>query len=119
MEKARKALASAKILFEEVLFEDCVSRAYYAVLHAAKSVLILCNVDAHTHDGVRSMFGLHFIKPGKIEKEYAKILVDELESRVMVDYDASIKIEKEEAEKSVNDAEKFVIRMESYFNENT
>lgn len=37
--RAKKALIAAKTLIEKGLFENCVSRAYYAVLHAAKAAL--------------------------------------------------------------------------------
>lgn len=37
--RARKALLAAQTLLENQLYEDCVSRAYYAVLHAAKAAL--------------------------------------------------------------------------------
>jgi len=33
--RAKKSLLAAKTLLEKDFFEDCVSRAYYAVLHAA------------------------------------------------------------------------------------
>jgi uncharacterized protein (UPF0332 family) len=36
--RAKKALSAAKALLEYQLYEDCVSRAYYAVLHAAKEL---------------------------------------------------------------------------------
>lgn len=75
--RAKKALFAAKTLIEKGLFEDCVSRAYYAVLHAAKAALFLVGVESDTHNGVRRMFGLHLVKTGKIEKEFAKILTAE------------------------------------------
>jgi len=34
--RAKKALLAAKTLLENQLYKDCVSRSYYAVLHAAK-----------------------------------------------------------------------------------
>jgi len=47
--RAKKALLAAKTLMGKRLFEDCVSRAYYAVLHAAKAALFLGGVEADTH----------------------------------------------------------------------
>lgn len=34
--RANKALRAAKTLLENQLYEDCLSRTYYAVMHAAK-----------------------------------------------------------------------------------
>lgn len=60
------------------------------------------------------MFGFHLIKTGKIEKEYAKILTAEKEDREISDYEVSIEIEEERAEQRVNEADKFVKRIEQY-----
>lgn len=34
LDRARKAFKAAKILYQEKLYEDSVSRSYYAVMHA-------------------------------------------------------------------------------------
>ncbi len=112
--RANKALLAARALIEKNLFEDCVSRAYYAVLHAAKAALSLSGVEVDTHQGVRRMFGFHLVKTGKIEKEFAKILTAEQEDREIGDYEIYIEIEEERARQRVNEAEKFVQRIEHY-----
>jgi len=45
LNRAGKALLAAKTLLENQLYEDCVSRAYYAVLHAAKAALVTTGVE--------------------------------------------------------------------------
>ena len=112
--RAKKALMAAKTLLESQLYEDCVSRAYYAVLHAAKAVLLTVDITPTSHSAVRKMFGLHLIKTGKIEKDFARILTAEQEDRVIGDYDIYIEIEQDRAAKRVNDAEKFIKRIENY-----
>lgn len=116
--RAKKALLAAKTLIEKDLFEDCVSRAYYAVLHAAKAALALSEIEVDTHNGVRRMFGLHLVKNRKIEKEFAKILTAEHEDREIGDYEIDIEIEEERARKRVNEAEKFIQRIEQYLRNN-
>lgn len=115
--RAKKALLAAKILLEKELFENCISRAYYTVLHAAKASLSLAGVEPDTHNGVRRMFGIHLVKTGKIEKEFARILKAEQEDREIGDYDVNIEIEGETARQRVNEAEKFVHRIEQYLQE--
>ena len=112
--RANKALLAAKALWENHLFEDCVSRAYYAVLHAAKAALAMADVEPESHHAVRRMFGLHLVKTGKIEKEFARILTAQQEDRELGDYDIYIEIEKDRASKRVHDAEKFLQRIEKY-----
>lgn len=114
MARAHKALLAAKTLLENQLYEDCVSRAYYAVLHAAKAALTTVNIEPQSHYAVRRLFGLHLVKNGKIEKDFAKILTAEQEDREIGDYDICIEIEQDRAAKRVSDAEKFVKRIEKY-----
>ncbi len=112
--RAKKALLAAKTLLENQLYEDCVSRSYYAVLHAAKAALATVGVEPESHHAVRRMFGLHLVKTGKLEKDFAKILTAQQEDREIGDYDIYIEIEKDTAAKRVRDAEKFVKRIEKY-----
>jgi len=112
--RAKKALLAAKTLFENQLYEDCVSRAYYAVLHAAKAALAVKGVESQSHHAVRRMFGLHLVKTGDIEKDFARILTAEQEDREIGDYDIHIEIEQDTALKRVLDAENFVQRIEKY-----
>ncbi|MEW6607065.1 MAG: HEPN domain-containing protein [bacterium] len=114
LNRDKKALHAAKVLMKESLFEDCVSRAYYAVLHAAKAALSLAGVESDTHNGVRRMFGLHLVKTEKIEKEFAKILTREQEDREIGDYEVGIEIEEDIARERIEEAEKFVHRIEQY-----
>jgi len=112
--RPEKALLAAQILFEKGLLEDCVSRAYYAVLHAAKAALSTVGIETSTHVGARRMFGLHLVKTGKVEQEFAKILAREQEDREIGDYGTNVEFKEERAKERVSEAEKFVERMERY-----
>ena len=107
--RARKALQSARLLAENQLFEDSVSRSYYAVFHAAKAALLKCKIEADTHTAVRSMFGLHIVRPGKVEKRLAKILIAEQEDREIGDYSVTVRITAERANKRLAEAEFFLV----------
>jgi uncharacterized protein (UPF0332 family) len=110
--RAGKALLAAKTLLENQLYEDCVSRAYYAVLHAAKVALAIEGIEPDSHRAARRLFSLHLVKTGKIEKEFARILTAQQEDREIGDYDIHVEIEQDTALKRVADAEKFVERMD-------
>jgi len=112
--RPKKAILAAKTLLENQLYEDCVSRAYYAVLHAAKAALAIEGVEPQSHHAVRRMFGLHLVKTGKIERDFARILTAEQEDREIGDYDIHIEIEQDTAQKRVADAEEFVKKIEEY-----
>ena len=112
--RADSALAASKVLLEKELLDDAVSRAYYASLHAAKAALLSKGIETSSHRGVLSMFGLHLVKSGDIEIEYAKMLAVEKEDREIGDYDITVEISEERAEERVEEAEKFVERIKRF-----
>lgn len=117
MQRAEQAWRSASTLFEHELLEDSVSRAYYAVLHAAKAALIRVDAFPVTHHGVRRMFGLHLVKTGLIEAEFAVILTAGQEDRELSDYDVTVNIEEDRAQKRLSDARRFLDRIHGYLQE--
>jgi uncharacterized protein (UPF0332 family) len=60
------------------------------------------------------MFGLHLVKTGQMERDFAQILTAEQEDREIGDYDIHIDIEEDTAKKRVADAERFIKRTEEY-----
>jgi uncharacterized protein len=112
--RALKSLQAAKIPQAEGLFKDAVSRAYYAVMHAAKAALLVHDTIAESHAAIRRLFGSKLVKPGFIEKEWANILAREQDRRIAADYNASHLMDAESSLQLVEDAERFVVRMQNY-----
>jgi uncharacterized protein (UPF0332 family) len=111
LERAEEKLNSANLLFENNMFVDAISEAYYAMFHAAKSLLALKNIYPKTHTGVVSQFGLQFVNEGLIEELYAKSFAKAQTKREIADYDICYDPSKEEAESIVEDAERFLERI--------
>lgn len=116
MERAEESLSAAKNLFEDGLFSDSISRAYYSIFHAARSVLLTKDIDPETHNGTIAMFGLHFVKPGLIEEKYGKIFNENKDVRELGDYIVTKKFSKEETQKRVAQATEFLAKMKGYLN---
>jgi len=114
IERGEKALKSAQLLSENGLYEDAVSRAYYAVLHLAKAALLSQDVRTSSHKGVLAMFGLHLVEKGLIGPDLAKILAKEKEERELGDYDVMIDIDQERAAERVHQAAQFVTSVKSF-----
>ena len=108
MERARKSLAAAKALSAEGLLEDALSRSYYAVLHAARALLLAEGLEVKSHEAVKRMFGLNFVQSGKIAPNYARILREEQDDRLLADYDVAFSPEPERVETRIRDAEAFL-----------
>ena len=60
------------------------------------------------------MFGLHLVKANLIEREYATILTAEQEDRELSDYNVNITIEQSRADRRVDEARRFVKRIEEF-----
>jgi len=115
--KAKRRLDAAHHLLEEGFYEDAVSRAYYSMYFAARTLLLKRDITVKTHKGLLSKFGLEFVDEGVVEKYYGRALRIAEELREEADYSISREISKEEAEAIVKDAEKFLVRIKEAIKE--
>lgn len=114
MEKARNKLSVAKKLLDSKAYDDAVSRAYYAVFHAAQAMLLIEGLSADTHHGVVTLFGLHFVKTGKIDKKFGRYLANLKDNRENGDYEIFSTIDEEVAQKAVKEAGEFVAEINEF-----
>ena len=115
--RAKKSLQSSRLLLRDNLLEDALSRAYYAILHAARAVLLAEGVTVTSHRAVRRLFGQHLIKPGKLSTRLATILAEEQDDRMLADYDVLFDPERERVQKRVDDAEAFLAAIKVFLTE--
>jgi uncharacterized protein (UPF0332 family) len=114
MEKALKRLHVAQKLLRDSEYEDAVSRAYYAMYHAAKAALATVNVFPKTHEGVVTEFGRKFVLAGTFPKELGKNLADSKAARETYEYSVTATTDKTEAETILHNAQAFVKTIEKY-----
>lgn len=112
--RAREAQRAAEALTRDRCYADAISRAYYAILHAAKAALHVKEVTAESHAAVRRLFGLHLVKPGEIEPKWSAYLVESLDDRLAADYDVEISFSKEEARSECRRSREFLNRVKRY-----
>ena len=108
------ALASAEILFQHDKYPDVVSRAYYAILHAARAALLVYDVVPNSHKHLRQAFGLYLVKSGEVEVEWAKILTTAYHDRANADYLYDFDISDENTEELILQAKRFIDRMKTF-----
>ncbi|MDI6654445.1 MAG: HEPN domain-containing protein, partial [Candidatus Hydrothermarchaeota archaeon] len=72
LKKAHQKLQATEVLLNNGLYADAVSRAYYAMFHATKAVLLLKGVKPKTHVGVIKEFGLEFVSEGYVDELLGK-----------------------------------------------
>ncbi len=112
--RARDKLAVAKHVLAAGYPADAVSPAYYAVFHAAEAVLLVEGDEPRSHEGLKSLFGLRFVKTGRLPEELASILRELKDERENGDYSIFPAISAEDAERAVASAERFVAALEAF-----
>jgi len=108
LSRAEKALRSARLLEESGEFEDAVSRAYYAMFHAARAFLFSKGLKAKTHRGVISLFGEKTVKEGILGEEFSDMLRKAFDLRQKSDYELYAELNRELVKEVIKNAEKFV-----------
>lgn len=112
--KAKEKLRVAETLFRASAYDDAVSRAYYAVFHAAQAILLTEGLSATTHQGVVNLFGLHLVKTGKLDARFGKSLANLKDDREDSDYEVFSAIDMATAERAVKEAKEFVDAAQQY-----
>ncbi|HCE57542.1 MAG TPA: hypothetical protein DER09_06945 [Prolixibacteraceae bacterium] len=78
---------AAKVLAENGFWNSAVNRLYYAVFYAVNALLVNNGIYSSSHSGIRSQFSMHFIKSGKLDLKYGKLLSELYDWRQKGDYD--------------------------------
>jgi uncharacterized protein (UPF0332 family) len=104
MKKALEFLEDARANFKDSRYKTSVNRSYYAVLNAARALLILEGVNPETHNGVVTMLSLRFVRPALLSVRIIKDFKILLSRRTDVDYGDFETIDASDAEDSVTRA---------------
>ena len=87
IENAQKTLGEIKDLVALKYYNTAANRMYYACYYAASALLIANGIATKSHDGVKQMFGLHFIKTGVLPMHLSSIYSTLFKRRLSGDYD--------------------------------
>lgn len=113
-EKAKENLAASKLLYENKMFLESINRSYYAIFHSVRSLTAFFDFDAKKHSSIISYFNRNFIKTGKIEKKFSKILTKAFKIRNDSDYEDFYFVTENEVIEQIENAEIFIKRIEEY-----
>ena len=87
IESAKKTFEAAKVLAENKYWNSAVNRLYYAVFYAVNALLVLNEIQTKSHSATKSQFSLNFVKTGKFDKKYGKLLSELFDWRQKGDYE--------------------------------
>ena len=114
LSQAKQCLVSAEALLQINDERGAVNRAYYAVCHAIRSVLILEGKDFAKHSGVISYFRKEYIKTGVFSADISDTITDLFNSRSSSDYDDHFDFSKDEVVELLKESADFVAVIEEY-----
>jgi len=118
LSKAHQDLDAIRDLLKVSRWRGAVIFAYYAMFDAASAALLWLNIERTKHSAVQASFNEFFVKPGLIEVEYGQLYRTAREWRKDQDYsDVAAQPDESTATHIVNDAERFVARLERYLRE--
>ena len=113
LRKARHALAAADRLIEARLYDDAVSRLYYAVFHMTSATLLSVGVEVKTHSALQSLFAQHIVRPGLVAPECSRRLAALFGLRQQADYNRHFEMDEEGARAERAQAAELVAELES------
>jgi hypothetical protein len=113
IESARKRLRAARLMQEDALFGEAMSRVFYAFLDAADAALAARTIRTKSHAGTISLFGLHFIKPGLVDAKYSRWFRRARKFRLQADYERKRDFTLEQVNEAIDQAAEFVGVIES------
>ena len=118
LERARDDLAAAEDDLTHGHLRAAVNRAYYGVFHAAAAALLWQNVERVRHSGLQAAFGEFVVKTAIVEPEFAAIFSRARKLRESQDYDLdALALTPEQAATAVDDARRFIERLERLLRE--
>ncbi len=87
IESAKKTFEAAKVLYESGFWNSAVNRLYYALFYAVNALLVLNNIQTKSHSSTKSQFSLNFVKTGKFDIKYGRLLSELFDWRQKGDYE--------------------------------
>ena len=87
IESAYKTFGAATVLAENGFWNSAVNRLYYAVFYAVNALLVMKEIQTKSHSSTKSQFSLYFVKTGKMDKKYGKLLSELYDWRQKGDYE--------------------------------
>lgn len=105
---SQEALAEARYLLEGGFERAAAVRAYYAVFHASRALLVAKGIQTKSHEGLRRMLGLHCVLSGELSAADAEVVMRLAYLREASDYATDRPVPRAEAEEAIARAARFL-----------
>ena len=112
--RADESFKDALILAEKESWNSVVNRLYYACFYAVISLLLKNDIEAQTHDGSRTQFGLKFVKTGQIDKKFGKLYSKLFDMRQKGDYGDLYDYDKDTVTPLIDSTKEFIEELKKH-----
>lgn len=118
IDSAYETHKAAMLLFENGFWNSCVNRLYYSVFYAVNALLVWNEIQPKTHSTVKSQFSQHFVKTGKFETRFGRLLNTLYDWRQRGDYENLFMYNKESVEPLLESCLDMIKQIEAEINRN-
>ncbi len=115
MEKAKRSLRTAEMIFKDGEVDFAGSRAYYAMFYVAEALLLKKGLSFSSHSAVSANFGKEYARTGILNPEFHKNLIKAQDRRNIGDYAIGTHLKTEEVSEMLSWAKEFIKAAENYF----
>jgi len=119
LERAWQTFEDAKYLASNKSWNSSMNRLYYACFYSVLALFSKYQIISHKHSGAKTLFSLHFIKTGILDKESGKLFGDLFDLRQKGDYDDLLDFEEEHVIPMIPKVEQFINKIQSLLINNT
>ena len=112
--QAHDCLCAAENNFESGFLKDALNRSYYCIFHCMRAILALDKFDSKKHSGIIAEFRKSYIKTGKFESHYSRIIGTAFKFRNSSDYEDFYIVAKEDVIQQISNAKEFMAAVTAY-----
>ena len=112
LDRAYETIDEVDVHIDNKFYKTAANRLYYACFYAVTALLIKDGYETHTHNGVKILFGMHYIKENKIEASQGDLFKHLFRLRQTSDYDDWVVLEEKDIAPLIEPVEKFIEEIE-------
>ena len=86
LQNAKDTLQEITVHIEHGFWNTATNRMYYACYYAASALLLNCEIEANTHNGVKTQLSMHFVRTGHLSLDHGATFSLLFEKRQASDY---------------------------------
>jgi uncharacterized protein (UPF0332 family) len=117
LQQARDTIEVADILLAKEKYPAAINRIYYGMFYALLALTVKYDFESSKHKQLIGWFNKEFLRTGKVETNFGKILMKAYESRTTGDYDTFVEFEKNDVIQLFEEMKQFIDRIEKLIRE--